>query len=136
MKNQRYYEVSLLLIRLTLGVTFLIHGTQKIMGFDGLVKYFAASGLPPFLPYMVTAIETGAGVCLLLGLFTRLAGLGVSTIMLGAMFTVKSQAGFVGGYEYDVMILAAALSLVLSGSHLIALDSILLRRFCQQEHQE
>ena len=69
-------------------------------------------------------------------LLSGIAGLGVSTIMLGAMFTVKSQAGFVGGYEYDVMILAAALSLILSGSHLIALDSILLRQFCQQEHQE
>lgn len=134
--DKKYYEVSLLVIRLVLGITFITHGIQKIMGFDGIVKYFAASGLPAFLPYVVTAIETGAGICLLLGLLTRLASLGICAIMLGAIFTVKFSAGFVGGYEYDIMIIAAAVALIISGSRLYALDNSVLGYFCSKNNKD
>jgi uncharacterized membrane protein YphA (DoxX/SURF4 family) len=46
--------------------------------------------------------------------------------MLGAIFTVKLPLGFLGaeaaGYELDIVLLAMAAALVISGSQLLALD--------------
>jgi len=122
--TNKYNEWSMLLLRLILGITFFAHGLQKISGFDGIAQFFGSLGLPPFLPYFVTAIETGGGLFLLLGLLTRLAAAGISAVMLGAIFTVKLDKGFIGGYESEVMLLAVAVALIISGSHMFALDNI------------
>lgn len=124
----RYYEVSLLVLRLVLGFTFLMHGIQKIANFAGILKFFASVGLPAFLPYFTVAVETGAGIFLILGLLTRLASLGIVAIMLGAIFTVKLQAGFINGYELDIIYLTAAVALILSGSHLFSIDNLLQKK--------
>lgn len=121
-------EIGLLVLRLTLGIIFLAHGWQKVSGFAGIVQWFGSIGLPPLLAYAVTAIEFCGGIALLLGLFTRLAALGIIFVMIGAIFSVKLQAGFIGGYEYDVALIAIAAALVLNGSSLAALDSRLAKR--------
>ncbi|MDQ0202549.1 DoxX family protein [Pectinatus haikarae] len=121
----RYYEASLFLLRIVLGITFLVHGIQKITNFDSIIQYFASAGLPGFLPYFAAAVETGGGILLILGLLTRLAGLAVTALMIGAILTVKLEAGFIGGYELDVMYMAVAIALILSGSHIYALDNLL-----------
>ena len=76
--KNKYNEWSMLLLRLILGITFFAHGLQKISGFDGIAQFFGSLGLPSFLPYFVTAIETGGGLFLLLGLLTRLAATGAN----------------------------------------------------------
>lgn len=123
--NNKYQQVGNFILRIALGSIFLAHGWQKINGFDGVAGFFATLGLPPFLPYVITALETGAGICLLLGFLTRAAAAGIAANMVGAIVTVKLSAGFLGGYEYEVLILAAAVMLVLSGSQWYALDSLL-----------
>jgi putative oxidoreductase len=122
--SNRYYEWSMLVLRVALGVIFLAHGLQKIAGFAGIVKFFSMIGLPAILAYVVTAIETVGGACLILGLFTRTAAAGISFVMLGAIFSVKMSKGFIGGYEFDVSLLAAAVALILSGSHTFALGNV------------
>ncbi|SFL56465.1 DoxX family protein [Pelosinus propionicus] len=123
--SKRYYEWSMLVLRVSLGAIFLAHGLQKISGMDGIVQWFASIGLPPLLAYVVAAIETVGGAFLILGLFTRLAALGIVFVMLGAIFSVKISKGFIGGYEFDVSLLAAAISLILSGSHTFTLGNLL-----------
>jgi putative oxidoreductase len=127
--SNRYYEWSMLVLRVALGVIFLTHGLQKIAGFAGIVKFFGMIGLPAILAYVVTAIETVGGACLILGLFTRTAAAGISFVMLGAIFSVKMSKGFIGGYEFDVSLLAAAAALILSGSHTFALGNV----FCSSK---
>ena len=122
--SSRHYEWSLLVLRLSLGIIFLAHGLQKIAGFASIVKFFTSIGLPVLLAYAVTAIETVGGACLLLGLFTRLAASGICFIMLGAIFTVKINKGLIGGFEFELTLLAIAVALVLSGSHILALDKL------------
>lgn len=121
--SRRYYEWSMLVLRVALGSIFLAHGLQKIAGLEGIIKFFASIGLPAMLAYVVTTIETVGGICLLLGLFTRSAAFSVSMIMIGAIFSVNVSKGFVGGYEFDISLLAIGLALVLAGSHRFSLES-------------
>ena len=124
MMSTRYYEWSMLVLRVSLGAIFLAHGLQKIAGFEGIVSFFATIGLPAILAYVVTGIETVGGACLILGLFTRSAAAGIIMIMLGAIFSVKLSKGFIGGYELDVSLLAIAAALVLSGSNTLSLGNL------------
>lgn len=123
--SRRYYEWSMLLLRVSLGAIFLAHGLQKISAFDGITKFFISLGLPVLLVYVVTVIETVGGAFLILGLFTRIAAGGIMMVMLGAIFSVKLSKGFIGGYELDVSLLAIAGALVLSGSHILSLGNFI-----------
>jgi len=123
--SRRYYEWSMLLLRVSLGAIFLAHGLQKISGFEGIVKFFASLGLPLALVYVVTAIETVGGAFLIMGLFTRTAAVGIIMVMLGAIFSVKLSKGFIGGYEFDISLLAMAVALVLSGSNTLSLGNFI-----------
>lgn len=120
--SRRYYEWSMLVLRISLGLIFLAHGLQKLSGLEGIVKWFESIGLPPLLAYVVATIETVGGACLILGFFTRVAAAGISFVMLGAIFSVKISKGFIGGYEFDLSLLAIAL--ILSGSHTYALENL------------
>lgn len=122
--SKRYYEWSMLLLRITLGIIFLAHGLQKVSGFAGIVKFFGSIGLPAILAYLVTAIETIGGAFLILGLFTRAAAAGIGMVMIGAILSVKMNKGFIGGYEFDVSLLAMAAALILSGSNTFALGNL------------
>lgn len=121
--SKPYYEWSMIVLRLVLGVIFLAHGLQKISNIEGVIKFFASIGLPAAMAYVIATIETVGGTFLILGFFTRIAAVAISFVMLGAIFTVKMSKGFINGYEFELMLLAAAVALILSGSHTFALGS-------------
>ena len=127
--SKRYYEWSMLVLRVALGVIFLAHGLQKISGFEGTVKFFSSVGMPVMFAYVVTFIEVMGGVCLILGLFTRVAAAAISLVMLGSIPTLLQMGkGFIGGYEFNVSLLAMAVALIFSGSNTLSLDNRLLKR--------
>lgn len=110
---------GLLLIRLGVGAVFLAHGISKMQNMPGIVAFFGLMGLPAFVAYMVTIVEVVGGVDMILGFFTRVMGVILSIVMLGAIFYVKipGEAGFIvsGGYEIDLMLFVASLGIVLAG---------------------
>ena len=69
-----------LLGRILLGLIFVMSGFGKIAGFAGTAAYIASRGLP--LPEVLAAltivVELGGGLMLLVGLFSRWAGLGLA----------------------------------------------------------
>ncbi|WP_410429678.1 DoxX family protein [Metabacillus litoralis] len=126
MKNNQ--EIGSLLLRIILGFTFFMHGLDK---FQGGVENFAAGfpsmGLPSFLAYFVAFIELVGGISLILGIGTRIFSGLITCIMIGAIMLVKLRDGFLGGYEFDVVLMIVALHLVLNGSYLLSVDSKLLQ---------
>jgi len=48
--------------------------------------------------------------------------------MLGARLAVKLSKGFVGGYEFDLLILAVSISLLLTGPEQPSIEWNLLKR--------
>ncbi|MBS4224814.1 DoxX family protein [Lederbergia citrea] len=129
---QKKYELSLLILRVVLGITFLIHGIAKFqMGLGNVAGWFESIGIMGFLGYVVAFIELIGGIALILGFGTKIISTLIAFVMLGAIFTAKLSAGFMGneaaGYELDLALLSMAVVLLISGSRLLALDNKLFR---------
>jgi uncharacterized membrane protein YphA (DoxX/SURF4 family) len=108
---------------------------------------FAASApLPDALSYQGVQLavawgELVCGVALLLGLWTRVAALGLIVIMGGAIYMVTGARGFADpasvGYEYNLAILAICLVLVIMGSGRLSVDGLRgTRRRAVAQHQQ
>lgn len=116
---------SALVARVVLGIIMLAHGIQKFMMMDGMVKMFSEGmGLPGFLAYVVAIVEVLAGAALILGIAARISAAAIGLIMIGAILIVKlPMTGFFGnpnvpmpGYEFDLALLALAISVALTGA--------------------
>jgi putative oxidoreductase len=133
--TQRQLDTALTVLRVALGITFMMHGGQKLFvyGFDGVAGAFAQMGIPAagLLGPFVALLEFFGGIAIVLGLLTRLAALGVGSTMVVAILTVHLKAGFFnpGGVEFPLSLLAAAIALVITGAGAFSLDALLANRF-------
>jgi len=107
MIDTRTAPYAALLLRVALGALFLAHAGLKLLVFTpaGTVRFFGSLGLPPTLAYVTIAAEVLGGIALILGLWTRVAAIALTPILLGAIFTVHGTAGFFfnnanGGWEF------------------------------------
>src|SRR5215210_3030144 len=57
--------------RVLLSVMYIQSGVMKIFGYAGAQQYMDAHNVPGMLLPLVILVEAGAGLCVLLGLFTR-----------------------------------------------------------------
>ena len=87
------------ILRVILGITFMMHGAQKLFGMfgggglDGTTKFMASLGLEPasLMAFMAGLGEFGGGLLLLLGLFTRLGALGTAIVSLVAILDADKE---------------------------------------------
>ncbi len=98
------------------GVVFLAHGLDKLQGMDGVIGFFGSLGLAPFFAYLVAGVEFLGGIALILGVFSRYAAYLLAVVMVVAIFLVKFKMGLLGGYELDLVLLAALLTIAGAGS--------------------
>ena len=128
-------EFGLLLLRSVVGVTLAAHGAQKLFGWfggyglDGTGGFMESLGFRPGRRHALMAglVETGAGLFLAIGLLTPFAAAGVVAVMVVAAVTVHLKAGFFvtgGGYEYNLVLGAAALALAFTGPGALSLDAL------------
>lgn len=120
-------DVVLLMLRVIVGVSFIVAARNKSRN---VRKFAKANGLPLAAGYVVTALEAAAGTLLLLGLFPQLAAALVVLLMLGTIrlhiFTWRSPYWAAkGGWEYDLMLLAMASVIVVSGGGAFAVMELL-----------
>jgi uncharacterized membrane protein YphA (DoxX/SURF4 family) len=109
--------------------------------------FSAATPLPTALSdqWVQIAVAWGellCGIAMLLGLYTRIAALGLIVIMVGAIYMVTGAHGFSnpaggGGYEYNLAILAICVVLIIKGSGPLSVDGLLhsRRKSAQQQQQ-
>ncbi len=109
-------DLGMLLIRIAVGVAFIIHGWAKVSNLAGTAGFFESIGLAGFLAYIVALIEFVGGIALTVGVFTRISAALIALVMLGAIVTLKGKMGFLGGYELDFVLLFAALGLMFTGA--------------------
>ena len=127
-------DAALAILRLVVGIVFIAHGGQKLFvyGIDGVTAGFAGMGVPaPAIAGPLTAfVELFGGLALVAGLLTRLAGVGLSITMLGAIFFAHLAAGFFApkGYEFPLALLGASASLALAGAGRFSLDHLIASR--------
>jgi putative oxidoreductase len=131
-------KIGRLLLRLSVGGFFVGHGTQKLFGWFGghgleaTAGAFEQMGLHPGKRNAIVAgaAEAGGGALLALGLATPLAGAALTGTMLTAIHRVHAKNGpwaSNGGYEYNVVLIGAVLTLVEVGPGRPSLDSALGR---------
>ena len=127
-------DLGLLVLRVVLGTVFAAHGAQKlfVFGFGGVTGAFAQMGapLPGVTGPMVALLEFFGGLALVVGLLTRLAGVGLAATMLGAIVLVHAAAGFFApnGVEFVLTLMAGALALATTGAGQYSLDHLLATR--------
>lgn len=111
------------LLRLLLAAVFFLHGSQKAFGWfggDGWTMTIetwsdpAGLNISPWLAGAAIITELLASLALFLGLFTRLAALGVVVVMAAAIYFVHSDLGL-ASVEYPFSLMVVAISLVFMG---------------------
>ncbi|SDZ82376.1 Uncharacterized membrane protein YphA, DoxX/SURF4 family [Thalassobacillus cyri] len=118
------HEAGASILRVILGVIFFVHGLDKFQeGIGNSVGFFDSIGVPGFLAYVVGTIELVGGIALILGIGTKIVASLFAIIMLGAIFTVKLSAGFLGGYELDLALLAMSIYVALSDNTALSLEN-------------
>lgn len=125
---------AVVVLRLALGGAFIVHGYAKLFpsgpaGFAGFVQSLGFPA-PQALAWIVSLLEFGGGIAMVLGLFVRPIGILYIVEMLVTAFRVKMArgVGFIDrstGWEVDLLLAAIALALVLLGSGAFGLDAAL-----------
>ena len=123
-----------LAVRLIVGFIMAVHGWQKLM--MGPANFGAFLGqlgvpLPTLMGYVVTLVELGGGILLIIGLLSRLAALLLTINLTVAILTVKLQVGLIAppeagaGAELDLALIAGFLVILFAGPGPISLDRAL-----------
>ncbi len=126
-------KIGRLLLRLAVGGFFVGHGTQKLFGWfggsglDATGDMFEMLGLRPGKRHALAAgaAEAGGGALLALGAATPVAASVLTATMLTAIQRVHLKKGpwlTNGGYEYNVVLIAAVLALAEAGPGPFAVD--------------
>jgi putative oxidoreductase len=129
-------EAGLLLIRVVLGTIMVAHGAQKLFGWfgghglSGTGSGLESIGLRPGRVYAAVngLAEFGGGALLVLGLLTPLGAAAVAGVMFVAIAIVHWRNGFFnmgGGYEFNLLIVATAIALAITGPGEISIDHLL-----------
>jgi putative oxidoreductase len=129
-------KLGRLLLRVTIGALFVGHGTQKLFGWfgghglDATANMFDSIGMRPGNRNAIAAgvAEAGGGAGIVLGLATPLSAATLTSVMLTAINRVHLKNGpwiTNGGYEYNVVLIAAVLALAEVGPGELSLDHAL-----------
>ena len=119
-------------LRLAIGAVFVAHGAQKLFGvwggggLAGTAGFFTQLGLTPAYPLaiLVALVELAGGLMLILGALTLFAALALAINMAVAIWKVHFAHGFFlpMGYEYNVALIGALVTLMLTGPGALSVD--------------
>jgi putative oxidoreductase len=129
-------DLGILLLRVTVGMAMAGHGTQKVFGWfggygpDGTCHFMEAMGFRPGRRHALAAgyVELVAGLFLAIGFLTPLAAAMVASVMVVAAAAVHWKNGFFitsNGYEFNLVLGVAALSIAFTGPGALSLDSMI-----------
>lgn len=133
MSNTPLVRWGLLPLRLVVGTIFLVHGGQKLFtfGLAGTADIMDKIGIPAatFAAGVVIAAELLGGAAIVSGLFARFAGIALAIEMIVAIAFARMGGGFFTpyGYEFELVLLGACLTFVLTGSGAMSLENLLRR---------
>jgi putative oxidoreductase len=122
------FRYGLLPIRIMAGVTFIAHGVPKFFDVSGGYGFFQSVNLPPELFVPIALLEVIGGLAILLGILTRIASALLIIEMLGAILTAKLSKGFIGGYEFELLLISICITLVIMGPGKISIENYILKR--------
>jgi putative oxidoreductase len=142
----------LTIVRVVLGVVMFAHGAQKMLGWFGGYGFRGTMGffreqlkIPSVFAFFAIMAEFFGSIGLILGLFTRIAALGIAIVMLAAIFMVHLRVGFFSnwfgnqkgeGFEYHLLAIALCIVLLARGAGAFSLDHMLYQRVSSPEARQ
>lgn len=137
-------NIGFSIARLTLGLVIFPHGAQKLLGLFGGYGYSATMeslttqmSLPSIVAFSVIMIEFFGSISLVLGFFSRFWALSLACMFTGIIITTQLEHGFFmnwfgdqagEGYEYSLLIIGLALSIVVNGSGKWSIDNVISKK--------
>jgi putative oxidoreductase len=134
-------DVAGLILRVLLGIVFFPHGAQKLLGwfgghgFSGTMGFFTENmGIPVIFAFLAIMAESLGSIALLTGFMTRIAALGIGTVMVVAVLMVHLPHGFFmnwfgnqkgEGFEFHLLAIAIAIALIIKGGGKWSIDRFL-----------
>ncbi len=131
------------ILRVVLGIVLFPHGAQKLLGwfggfgFTGTMNYFTGTlHLPWIIALLVILIEFFGALMLITGTATRVAALLIIINFIGVILTAHLDNGFFinwlgnqkgEGYEYHLLIIGMAASLLISGAGALSVDRQMIK---------
>jgi putative oxidoreductase len=121
---------GLMVLRVVLGIAFVVHGWLKWQNIGGIGQFFGSVGIPApeLMAYVVAAVELVGGLLLIAGFLTQLAAILIFIDMIGAIVYVGLGRPFIEGggisWEREAVFAAAALCLALSGPGIWSVDDV------------
>ncbi len=127
-------------LRLAIGAVFVAHGAQKLFGIwgggglAGTAAFFGQLGLTPAYPLalLIGLIEFAGGLMLIAGALTLYVALALALNMVVAIWKVHLANGFFlnwsmvagqgHGYEFNLALIGALVSLMLTGPGALSVD--------------
>lgn len=129
-------KYSFFILRIITGIILSAHGSQKLFGWfggyglEGVGKWMDSIGLHPgyLMAFMSGSVEFFGGIALILGLFTRIAGLASSILLLVAIISVHLNNGLFlanNGFEFALALLASTITLTIEGGGKFSIDKLI-----------
>jgi putative oxidoreductase len=136
-----YPSWSHLVVRVALGIVFFAHGAQKTFGWFGghglaaTIGGFRQMNIPPAATALAAFVECFGGLALIVGLVARPVALGLIVVMLVAIAKVHGKHGLFlnfaltpgkgHGYEFNLALIAMALSILIGGAGALSIDRLI-----------
>lgn len=122
----QFSDTGLFVLRLVIGILFLYHAIPKLKDAKGMAAMMGMEGKGPMV-LVLGLVETVSAIGIVLGVFIQPFALILVVIMLGAIvakiikwhvpFTARDQTG----WEFDLVLLAANVAILLTGGGSITL---------------
>jgi putative oxidoreductase len=132
-RNSIFQDITQFGIRIVIGAIFISHSLGKFQ--PDFAGFLGQMGLPLEMQIPIALAELIPGVLLIIGGLTRISSSLLSVVILGAIFVAKGAASFSGrgGVEFETLILAGCLSIIVLGPGRISISHILKKipRFLQ-----
>ena len=121
----QYNDIGLLVLRLAVAIIFIYHALPKLKNAKGMAQMV---GMSAGMIFMLGAVEFLSSVGLVFGIYTQLAAALLALVMVGAIYfkTAKWHVSFAAmdktGWEFDLILLAANIAILLTGGGSIGIQ--------------
>lgn len=126
----RYRHVGLLLLRLGMGAIFVVHGVSKFLGGEealaavgSVVSNIGIDSGHTYWGGVAATFETAGGVLLMLGLFTRIAAIGITLVLLGAFVSHAANGDPLAIWLHPLKALTVMVTLFFTGPGRYSVDA-------------